>query len=474
MPSRAGVAPVELPPVRRVLCFVAVFIATLMVSLDASIVNVALPRLSVDLHSEPADTVWVATAYLLAVASALPTATGLSARFSRKRLFTIGVPLFTLASLGCALSPTLGWLVATRVLQGVSASMVFAVAIPILRNLTPPQRLGSVLGINAMIVALGTCAGPSLSGLILAGLTWPWLFLINVPLGVLATVLGLTALPHRPPDRARLDPMGWLLGGGATATFLLGVHQLADVTTVWSGLVLLAACVVLVIVFIRVERRTAAPVIPLRLFTSPFSLAVGAAFWSFFGQGVAFVALPFLFQSAYGATPLQSALLFTPWPLIIVVVAPIMGRLADRMSSPLLAAIGLTIFTIGLVSLALLGAHPPLWQVLCSTALAGLGFAVFQSPNNRDMMSAAPLLLAGPAAMILNVNRSLGQSAGAGAVSMALILTGASAGSLATQSSAANGVLYVAVAGSAVAVVVSLVKLRAHRATRADADEQAS
>ena len=459
-------AAVVLPPVRRTVAVVAVLMAMLMVNIDSSIVNVALPQLSRDLHATPADTVWVTTAFLLAVASSLPAAAGLATRLGRKRMFTIGVPLFTLASLACALSPTLEVLIAARVAQGLTASLLFAVAIPIYRHLFPPRRLGMVLGLNAMVVALGISVGPTLGGLILGGLSWPWLFLINVPLGVISTVLALITLPHRPTPHAPLDIGGMLVGGAATASFLLGVHQFEDPSRVWLGAVIIAASAVLVALFIRIERRSSAPVLPIQMFTGRFNLAVITAFWSFFGQGVAFVALPFLFQTAYHATPLQSALLFTPWPIVIVIVAPISGRLADRWSSARLAVIGLAVYTGGLASLALLGGHPPVWQVLTSTAVTGLGFAIFQAPNNRDMMGAAPLSFAGPAALTLNTGRTLAQSAGAGAVSMALALSGASALSAAAEASAANAVLYVAVAGAGAAVVVSIVKLRTMTAAR--------
>ena len=461
MTSADGI--VELSPVRRNLSVVALLLTMLMTNIDSSIVNVALPQLSRDLKTTPSDVVWVVTAFLLAVSCAIPAMSGLADRIGRKRMFVIGTPIFTLASLACALSPSLGWLVAGRVAQGVSAAMLFAVVIPIYRRLFPPARLGTILGLNAMTVAIGISAGPALGGLILANLSWPWLFLINLPIGLVATTLGLLFIPHRVPARSPFDTVGALAAAAAIACFLLGVHQLAATSTLWFAALLLAACAVFVVLLVRVERRAERPVIPLALFNGKFNLAVLTAFWSFFGQGVAFVALPFLFQTAYHATPLESALLFTPWPLVIVFVAPIAGRLADRYPSERLAVIGLSIFTAGLLSLSLLGAHPPIWQVLASTAVTGLGFGVFQSPNNRDMMSAAPMHYASSAAGILNLNRSLAQSAGAGAVSMALVLAGASAGSLSSQASAANGALVVAVIGAAISVVVSVIKLRGAR-----------
>jgi DHA2 family multidrug resistance protein-like MFS transporter len=452
---------------RRNVAMVAVLLSMLMTNIDTSIVNVALPQLSRDLKVSPSDAVWVATAFLLAVSCSIPAMTGLADQIGRKRMFIIGTPAFTLASLACALSPTFSLLVTSRVIQGAAASMLFAVAIPIYRRIFPPERLGFVLGMNAMIVALGICAGPTLGGLILAHLDWPWLFLINLPIGAIAMTLGVIFIPYRKPARGDYDLPGALAAGAAIACFLLGIRQLAEVSTLWMSLILLVVCAAFATLFLRIERRARRPVLPLTLFNGRVTLAVLTAFWSFFGQGAAFVALPFLFQSAYHATPLQSALLFTPWPLIIVITSPIAGRLADKYSSGQLAVVGLAIFTVGLLSLSLLGAAPPVWLVLASTGFTGLGFAIFQPPNNRDMMSATHIKYASAMAGVLNVNRTLAQSMGAGAVSMALVLVGASSGSPALEARGANDALYVAVVGAAVAVIVSIVKMR-HLTKRAE------
>ena len=447
-------------PLRRNLAVVSILLSTLMATIDTSIVNVALPKLSRELHVAPSETVWVATAFLLAVACAVPATSALGDQVGRRRLYLIGVPVFTLASLGCALSPTLGALVAFRVLQGLGSAVILAVALPLFRNIFPPEKLGQIFGINAMTVALGTSIGPTLGGVILQGLSWPWLFLINVPIGAIAMVLAIFFVPGRSQERGDYDWQGAVYAAIAIAGFLIGVRQLAAVSTLWQAAVLLVASAVFVWLFIRRERRAVRPLIPLGLFTGVFSLTVGTAWVSFLGQGIAFIALPFLFQSAYGATPLQSALLFTPWPLVIVFVAPLSGRIADRVRPAYLAVTGLVILTIGLAMCALLGSHPPVWLVLLSTAICGLGFGTFQSPNNRDMMGAAPLRYAASASAVLNTNRTIGQSAGAAAVSMALVLSGAAAGSVAEQASAATLVLWVAVAAGLGAAALSFVKLR--------------
>jgi DHA2 family multidrug resistance protein-like MFS transporter len=223
---------------------------------------------------------------------------------------------------------------------------------------------------------------------------------------------------------------------------------------------LLLVTAALVVLFVRRERRTDHPVIPLGLFTRRFSLAVVTASCSFFGQGTAFVALPFLFQESFGDSALRSALLFTPWPLVIVVVAPLSGRLADRISPIVLAIVGLGVLAVGLASLALLDENASTVDVLARTALCGFGFAVFQSPNNRDMMSAAPMRHAGSAAGVLNLNRTVSQSTGSGAVSVVFVAAGVAAGSAAAHTEAVTLVLFVAAGVTALGAALAAVRLR--------------
>ena len=442
------------------MAYIALVLVIFMTNVDGSIVNVALPQLSRSLQATPQATVWVTTTYLLAVGCAVPATAALGDQVGRRRLFLIGVPAFTLASLGCAMAPNLPVMVVLRAVQGLGAAAVFAVLLPILRMMFPPSRLGTVMGINAMATALGVCAGPTLGGLILASLSWPWLFLINVPIGIVAFGLGLYAVPKHEGKTGDFDWLGSITIGVAIALFLVGMHQLVDVNTLWIAALLLVAAAGFIVLFIWCEKRSTRPVIPLPMWNSVFSLSVTTAFWSFFGQGVAFVALPFLFQSAFGASPLRSALLFTPWPAIIVLAAPLSGRLADRMRPAILAMAGLAVYLVGLILLATLGDHPATWYVLFCTAVCGLGFAFFQSPNNREMQGAVPMRMASSGAAVLNLNRSVAQSAGSGMVSIALVLFGATAGSTLLEARAATSVLWVAVAGALFSLIFSAAKLR--------------
>jgi MFS transporter, DHA2 family, multidrug resistance protein len=445
----------------RRLALAAVLLTTLISTIDTSIVNVALPQIAKDLGAAPAHTVWVATAFLLAVACAVPATSALGEQIGRRPLFLLGVPLFTAASLGCALAPNLATLIALRAVQGVGSAVILAVAIPLIRGLFPPEQLGRALGLNAMVVALGTSLGPALGGVILAGLDWPWLFLVNVPIGVISFAFAAVALPRSEPTPGDYDWPGALWIAAAIACFLVGVRQLASTDTLWHAALLLVGCAASLAVFVRRERTAARPVIPLGLFTRGFTLTVATAWTSFVAQGVVFVALPFLLQSSLGLSPLRSALLFTPWPIAIVLVAPVSGRLADRVRPSLLAVVGLVVLTVGLAGLAALGTTPPEWLVIVATAVCGIGFGTFQSPNNREMMAAAPVRHTASASAVLHTNRSIGQSAGSAAVSIALVATGASAGSLARQADAASAVLWVAVAAAAAASLLVAARLRA-------------
>ncbi|WP_380260488.1 MFS transporter [Kineococcus sp. GCM10028916] len=448
------------PVVRRNLVVAAMLSATLMATIDASIVNVALPTLARDLDASASDTVWVTTAFLLAAACCIPATAALGDRIGRRRLFLVGLPVFAVASIACAAASTLGLLVAARVVQGIGSSLILAVPIPTYRHVFPPERLGSALGLNAMTVALGTSAGPTLGGLLLSVAPWPWLFLVNVPIAAVSFVLGLRHLPRVPARPGRFDASGSVLIAAAISCFLLGIRGVGATSTLPLSVALLVLAVVLVGFFVRHEARSANPVIPLGLFTRPFSLAVLTAACSFFGQGTAFVALPFLFQESFGDSALRSALLFTPWPLVIVVVAPLSGRAADRVSPRLLALIGLVVLAGGLLSLALLPDGASTVDILVRTGVCGLGFAVFQSPNNRDMMAAAPLRLAGSAAGVLNLNRTVSQSTGSGAVGVLFVIAGVATGSAAAHTHAVSLVLTVGAAVTAVGAVLAAVRLR--------------
>jgi DHA2 family multidrug resistance protein-like MFS transporter len=352
-----------------------------------------------------------------------------------RRVFISGVVLFTLASLGCAMADSLPMLVVLRFLQGMGAYAAMSVSPALFRTIFPIRLLGTVLGINAMVVALTTSLGPTIGGaLISSSVHWSWIFALNVPVGIVAVWLMLHSMPKGMGRGGQFDSAGAVLSAVSMGTFVLAVEQLGHTGSHWAaGLFLVAALTGWL--FIRRQRSAPMPLLQLAIFKNRrFSIATCTAITAFFGQGIAFIVLPFLFQRSYGFSPLASALLFTPWPVAIVFSAPLSGRLADRYGAALLASSGLLLLAVGLCLLAQLGPDPAtsadiLWRVF----ICGLGYGLFQTPNNREFLSSTPDAMLGNASGMLTMSRTFGQALGATVVSIVLAL-------YANVSSASQGV----------------------------------
>ncbi len=467
-----------LPGVRRRRAMLAVMTATTIAVFDGTIINVALPQIGLALQTSAAASVWVANAYLLATAMTLAAFAAMSSRLGFRNQFTAGLAVFTLASLGCALSPTVEWLIAMRVLQGLGGAAMLSIAPAIHRTVFPNRLLGRILGLNAVLVAAGTAIGPVLGGTLLAALSWEWIFLINLPLGVAAVLLSWSAIPDT-RQRGRLRPPFDMAGALWSALTMGAVIMAADTCAHFADpgqgahAALTAAAYALValisaLAFVRGQRRVREPLLPLDIFSNArFSLAALTSLASFVGQGIAFVALPFLFQNAYAYSAFESAALFTPWPLGIVLVAPHAGRLADRHSPALLSSLGLAVFTLGLVLLALLPDHAQAWDIGWRALVCGMGFGFFQSPNNREMLGNVSRERSGNASGVLAIMRTFGQCLGAAllGVILAVHTAGAVAHGELQMSPVQDGeairvALWVAALATALATAVSASRLR--------------
>ena len=420
-----------LPGAERRRVMIAVMLATTMAVFDGTIVNVALPQISQALAASPGEIIWVANAYLLAVAMTLAMFASLSGRVGYRAQFSAGLAVFTLASLGCALSASVSMLIGMRVLQGLGGAAMLSIAPAIHRTVFPNRLLGRILGLNAVLVAASTAIGPALGGTLLAALGWQWIFAINVPLGIGAVWLSLSAIPDtRKPALGRFDTAGAILSAVAMGALIMAADACAGLGQMGqAGDAALAAAsyalvaVVAALVFVWDQRRAADPLMPLAMFASGrFSLAGLTSLASFVGQGIAFVALPFLFQNAYGYNAFQSAMLFTPWPIGIVLVASTAGRLADRHSPAILSTSGLALFALGLALLALLPDQGRAWDIAWRTLVCGMGFGFFQSPNNREMLSNVAREYNGHASGVLAIMRTFGQCLGAALLGVVLAI----------------------------------------------------
>ncbi len=392
-----------------------------LVVLDASVANIALPTIARSLSVTPAATVLVITAYQTALLMALLPCGALGERFGYRRVFIYGIAVFSFASMLCALSPSLPWLVFGRVIQGFGASAVLALGIALLRFSVPKAQLGAAISWNALTVALCSAAGPSIGAMIVTVASWPWLFAINLPLGIVA-LLASRALPQTAGRAYALDVVSvslnlFTFGSLAIAAELL-LHEPA------LSICLFAAAAIALAWLVRREAPKSTPLIPLDLLRArPFRISVMASIFCFAGQAAGLVALPFYLQHGLGQTALATGLYMTVWPLSVAATATVVGRLADRISGAWLCAAGGALMCAGLAGAALWPLQSNPRPLIVFTALGGLGFGLFQTPNNRNLFLSAPQDRSGAAGGMQGVARLLGQASGAIAVTLLFALT---------------------------------------------------
>jgi DHA2 family multidrug resistance protein-like MFS transporter len=446
----------------RAPAMMALMTATAMVVFDGSVINIALPQMATSLHVTPQVAVWFANGYLLSVAMTLAIFAALARRLGLRPLFLSGLTVFTLASLGCSLAPDASVLVAMRVLQGLGGSAVVSIGPAILRSVFPSRLLGSILGLNALLIAASTAIAPIIGGTLLDAWGWRWIFVLNIVPGLAALGLGVGFVRDlQAPARVPFDTMGGVLSAVLVGALVLATDQATQSGGGWYAVLAALAGVG----FLRHLRSSDRPLLPPGMFKSVrFSMAALASMTAFVGQGITFVALPFLFQRAYGYSALETALLFVPWPVGIVLVAPHAGRYADRYSPVMISTLGLVVLVAALASLALLPPGAGVWDIAMRCFFCGVGFGGFQSPNNREMLSSVARENSSYASGVLAIMRTFGQCLGAAVVGILLDMP-ARGGAQATLLQSVQWSLWVAVGATLLATVFSLVRLRAgHRA----------
>lgn len=396
-----------------------VLTAMAMVVLDAGMTNLALPTIAADLGVSPALAVLVVTAYQTALLTALLPCAALGERLGYRRVFAAGVGLFAVASLLAALAPSALWLVMARAVQGLGGAAIMALGVPLLRFVVPAGRLGAAIGWNALTVALASTAGPALGAAILARADWPWLYAVQAPLAI-AALWAARRLPRTPATGQRLDLASLALGAGFFAAFAVAAQLILARPGLAAGLALGGAvCLGLIV---RREAPKAAPLIPLDLLRTPaFRISVVASVLCFAGQTAGLVALPFYLQGPLHQTPAATGLFMTVWPASVALTAVVAGRLADRFPTAWLCAVGATCLAAGLLGAALWPFADDLRPLVLFTGLCGVGFGLFQTPNNRNLFLSAPLERSAASGGAQAAARLTGQTAGA--VLMTLLFT---------------------------------------------------
>jgi DHA2 family multidrug resistance protein-like MFS transporter len=402
------------------------------------------------------------TAYQLAVAvSVLPLAS-IGEMFGFRRVFLGCVVVFTAASLACAAAPSLPLLIAARALQGIGGAGMSTVVPALLRQVYPPKLVGRGIALLGLAVALSAALGPTVAAGILSVAGWRWLFAVNVPLGIFGLFLARAMLPRiAPSDSARrFDYAGALLSAGAIALFILGIGGLgageggtaaahaADAAVSLRALPLIEIALACVAGFalMRHQRGRSAPLVPLDLLRIPILALSGlTSICSYVAQTLAYVALPFMLQHQLARTATTTGLLVTPWPLVIVFVAPLAGRLSDRHAPGLVGGMGLAIMAVGLCLLIGLPVAPSNADIVWRVAICGIGFGLFQTPNNRIMLTAAPHERSGAAGGLMTMARMIGLSLGAALAAVAFGLHGQDGAQVALVGAAVSAALGVIV-----------------------------
>lgn len=434
---------------KRTWAAIAIWAALILSMLDTTIVNVALPTLAHELDATADRSIWVVNGYQIAITMFLLPLAALGDAVGFKRIYLSGIALFVAASLSCTLAGSLVGLVVSRFAQGAGAAALMAVNGALVRQIYPRALLGRGIGYNALVIAASSAAGPSIASAVLAVASWRWLFAVNVPVGLFALAVGLRALPD---VRGRLGRFAWgkaCLLVATMAAFFLGSAGIAHGATATSWVPELVFASVGFYWITRISRGDPAPLLPIDLLhIRVLRLSYATSAGSFAAQMIAFVALPFLLQGRHGFDHVTIGLLMTPLPLATAAAAPIAGRLVETYSASLLGAVGLFSMAIAMAALASMPAGSAPSLIAVAMALAGAGFGLFQTPNNRTMLGMAPSHRSGAAAGMQATARLMGQTGGA--IIVALLFR--------HMSSASAAPLWVAAALGLAAATTSLLR----------------
>ena len=430
----------------------SIIILLVMTVLDVSLVNVALPVLGNEFGVSESTTVWLVTIYQLIIVMLLLPLSSIGDQYSYKRNFMAGLVVFTVGSGLCALSQNFEVLLVARAIQAIGGAGVMSVNIALTRLIYPRNILGRGLALNAMFISIATATGPSLAGWILSYASWHWLFIINIPFGILAFFIGIKTLPDNPtrPRHPRLDKAGSLLN---IIFFGLLFYALGNITKpglVTTCIILLGLALLTGYLYVKRELKRDHPMMPVDLFrTRLYSTSILTSTCSFIAMNLTLISLPFLFLSVLGFSELTTGFAMTPWPVATMIVSPFAARWIEKHNAAYTAAFGMTVFMAGLVLLVFIPINSDIWDILWRMAICGIGFGFFQTPNNIVMVMATPVERTGAAGGMQSTARLTGQTFGSTLVSIIFAL-------VATTSLSVKACLWTALAFAVTACVFSI------------------
>ncbi|WP_088547555.1 MFS transporter [Paenibacillus aquistagni] len=400
---------------KRWIILIVLNLFTFMSTLDGSIVNIALPVLSKELGLPIGQIQWVTTGYLMAICASILIFGRLGDIAGKIRIFKLGTIVFVIGSLLCGLSESLSFLIFARVVQALGASMTMANSQGIVTDIFPPQERGKSLGLIGTFVSLGSIAGPSLGGIIVSSLGWEYIFWVNIPIGLIAILMGQKVLPRDLVRvKAKVDAPGSMLFAIFIITLFAGLllGQEIGYSSAWI-IASLAAAVVTFVVFLHVEWKRQEPLVQLSLFKNPlFSVSILCGFLVFTANFCFNIIAPFYAQNMLNLSPFHAGFLLMLLPICMVIVAPISGAMSDKIGSELLTFAGLVVMVIAQFGLAYLHDGSSIITVGIWIAMQGIGSGLFQSPNNSLIMAQVPRTQLGSAGSVNSLVRNVGMVVG--------------------------------------------------------------
>ena len=394
----------------------AVAFGLFMIMLDNTIVNVALPSIQRSLHMSISSLEWIVTAYALTFAALLITGGKLGDLYGRKRMFIAGLVVFTLASLACGLAPNAGFLIGARAVQGVGAALMNPATLSIITATFPPKERGQAIGIWAGVSALALAIGPLIGGLIVDNINWHWIFYVNVPVGVVGIIVSrwVIAESRDTSHEQSIDLPGLVTSGGSLLA--LSYALIEGNKHGWGSpeiIGLFVGAAVLLAVFIWLELRQRLPMLDLDLFKiGSFAGANIVAMLVSLGMFGVFFFISLYVQNVLGYSPTKAGAIFLPMTVLIILIAPIAGKLSDRVGSRWLMGAGMAILGVSLLLYQRIGLHTGFWSLLPQLVLGGVGMALTMSPMTSAAMSSVPVDKAGVGSGVLNSFRQVGGSLG--------------------------------------------------------------
>lgn len=402
-----------LPTPRRYLAILAVSFGTALVVIDGAIATVALPTIARDLKVDSSAAVLVVTVYQLVLVMTLLPLSALGDRIGHRRLYQYGLLIFVIATILCFFARSLPFLLIVRAVQALGAAAALSVSTALVRSIYPAKHLGRGMGVNSVVVSSSMALAPTIGGLVLSLGPWPWVFASAVPFAIVSLFLG-RALPDPVSRTEPYDVLGAVMCAATFGLIIFGLESLVHSDSPVVAAAIVATGIVIAIVFVRHEAGASRPILPVDLLARPvFALSTMGALMAFIASMNMLIALPFRLERMFNFSPGEVGMVLAPWPLTMMIVAPLAGALSDRYPAGVLGGIGMAIATVALVLLANIQPGTTTVDIGWRMALCGLGFGLFLSPNARLIIGSTPRERSASAGGLISTTRMTGQTLGA-------------------------------------------------------------